>query len=155
MDETFLKRSRIPASAGEVFRWHLRPEALPELTPPWEPAELVERTGGPDRVGSRVVLKVGPRPFGIRWVAEHTGFERDRWFRDVQVKGPFARWEHTHTMEPDGPHACWLEDRIVWALPLAPLSHWIAAGFVRRKIERMFDYRHRVTREAFRPDSAP
>jgi len=148
MSQTFVKRSRIVAPAEEVFAWHLRPEALEELTPPWEPANLVERTGGPDEVGSRVVLKVGPGPFAIRWVAEHTHYEPGRMFRDVQRKGPFARWEHTHLVEPDGPDACWLEDRIEYALPLGWLGRLFGGAFARRKIERMFEYRHRVTREA-------
>jgi ligand-binding SRPBCC domain-containing protein len=145
----FLKRSRISAPAEAVFAWHCRPEALEELTPPWEPAEVIERTGGIETPGSRVVLRVGRRPLRITWVAEHTHCEPGRRFVDVQRKGPFSRWEHTHSMVPDGPDASWLEDRIEYVLPLSPLSEWIAGWYVRRKLDRMFTYRHRVTALAF------
>lgn len=146
MASRFVKRSRICAPAEVVFRWHMRPDALERLTPPWERVELVERSGGGiDDLGSRVVLRVGRRPIRIEWVAEHTHFEPGRMFRDVQVRGPFARWEHTHLVEPDGPDACWLEDRVDYELPLEPLSRWIAGWAVRGKLRRMFDYRHEIT----------
>jgi ligand-binding SRPBCC domain-containing protein len=149
MPQTFVKRSRIAAPAERVFDWHMRPQALAELTPPWEPVEIVERTGGGiDDIGSRVVLRVGRWPLRTRLVAEHTHFEPGRMFRDVLVQSPFARWEHTHLVEPDGPGACWLEDRIVYALPFGALGRMLGGWFVRRKLERMFDYRHRVTAEA-------
>jgi ligand-binding SRPBCC domain-containing protein len=51
-------------------------------------------------------------------------------------------------MEPAWPGACWLEDRIVYELPLGPLGRWLGGGFVRSRLDRMFEYRHRVTVEA-------
>jgi ligand-binding SRPBCC domain-containing protein len=148
MPDTYLKRTRIEAPAEEVFRWHMRPEALADLTPPWEQAEILERTGGIDEIGSRVVLRVGRWPLRMRWVAEHTAFERGRMFRDVQIEGPFALWEHTHRFEPDGPGACWLEDRVEYALPLGRVGRAVGGALVRRKLERMFEFRHRVTADA-------
>ena len=49
MQQLFVKRSRIAAPAQRVFDWHREPDAFVRLTPPWEKAELVERTGGIDR----------------------------------------------------------------------------------------------------------
>jgi uncharacterized protein (TIGR01777 family) len=66
-------------------------------------------------------------------------------FRDTQISGPFARWEHTHRVEPDGERACFLEDRIEYALPLEGFGAALGSGYARRKLQRAFDYRHRVT----------
>jgi len=141
--DVFVRRTRINAPAAEVFRWHARPGALERLTPPWEPVEVVEHTGGIEN-GARVVLRVRIGPFAQRWVSEHRDYQEGRQFRDVQVEGPFARWEHTHRIEPDGPSACSLEDHIEYALPLGALGQ-LGEGFVRQKLERMFAYRHRIT----------
>ena len=148
MPELFIHRSRIEAPAAEVFRWHALPGALERLTPPWEPVEFVERTGGIEQIGSRVVLRLCLGPFHRTWTSEHTHYEDGRMFRDVQVAGPFARWEHTHTVEPDGSDACFLEDRIIYELPFGFLGKLLGGWFVRRKLERLFDYRHRVTAQA-------
>ena len=142
--ERFRYRTRINAPAEEVFRWHTRPGALERLTPPWEPVEVIERTGGINN-GDRVVLRIRLGPFSQRWVAEHCDYVEGRQFRDIQREGPFARWEHTHRFEPNGPTACYLEDRIEYALPFGALGQWGGRTFVQRKLERMFHYRHQVT----------
>jgi uncharacterized protein len=148
--ERFVRRSRIPASAEEVFRWHAEPGAFQRLTPPWEPVEVVDEGGGL-RDGVLVELRVRVGPIRLAWVSRLSDCQPGRSFRDTQVRGPFAFWQHTHSMEPDGDSACWLEDRIEYALPFGFLGRWFGGFFVRRKLERLFDYRHRVTAEAFGP----
>ncbi len=141
--ETFVRRIRIDRPAEEVFRWHTRPGAFERLNPPWEPVEIVARSGGVTN-GSLVVLRMRFGPLSQYWVAEHRDYEEGRQFRDVQVSGPFAQWVHTHRVEPDGPSACYLEDHIEYALPLGTLGHLGGGAFVRRKLERMFTHRHRM-----------
>ena len=142
--DTFVARSRIPASAASVFRWHARSGALERLTPPWEGVEVLERTGGIEP-GARVTLQMRLGPLRQQWIAEHGAYEPDRQFCDVQVRGPFAHWEHTHRMEPDGEAACYLEDAIRYALPLGPVGRCLGGWLVRRKLERLFAYRHAIT----------
>src|ERR1700724_1047936 len=142
--EIFIHRSRIEAPAAEVYAWHALPNALERLTPPGEHIEVIEKTGGIER-GARIVLQFGRWPFRQRWVAEHQDFEEGRYFSDLQVSGPFAYWKHTHTFEPDGATACFLEDKVEYALPFGFLGRATAGSFVRRKLERMFRYRHAVT----------
>jgi uncharacterized protein (TIGR01777 family) len=142
--ELFVRRSRIAASADAVFRWHERPGAFERLTPPWEAVRVVERRGGIED-GARIVLRMGRGPLGVRWVAEHRDFVAGEQFRDVQTSGPFAHWVHTHRVEPDGRDACWLEDRVEYALPFGGLGALMGGGYTRRKLARMFRYRHRLT----------
>jgi ligand-binding SRPBCC domain-containing protein len=56
-------------------------------------------------------------------------------------------WEHKHSFLPDGEGSI-LEDRIEYALPGGRVAHWVAGWFVRRKLKRMFDYRHKVTMDS-------
>ena len=152
--EIFICRSRIEAPAAEVYAWHALPEALERLTPAGEHIEVIERTGGIER-GARVVLRFGRWPFRRRWVAEHLDFEEGRFFSDIQVSGPFAYWKHTHTFVPDGPTACTLEDKVEYALPFGLLGRWVAGGYVRRKIEQMFEHRHTVTTRLIAAERSP
>ncbi len=140
---SYERRTRLNASAEEVYAWHARPGALERLSPPWDPPVVESRTGGIEDDGSRVVLRVGP--LRQRWVAEHHGAVPGREFHDRLLSGPFASWEHTHRMTPEGPAACTLEDRIEYALPLGPVGNALGGRAVRVLLERMFAYRHRVT----------
>jgi hypothetical protein len=142
--ETFIHRTRIEAPADGVFRWHARPGAFERLNPPWEPVKIVACHGGVEN-GAVVVLRMGLGPLSQYWVAEHRDYQEGRQFRDVQVSGPFAHWVHTHRFEPDGPSACYLEDHIEYALPLGLIGQLGGGAWVRRKLERMFTYRHRIT----------
>ena len=150
--ELFVRRTRIAAPAEAVFAWHAEPGALQRLTPPWEPVEVVSETGGISD-GAEVVLRVRAGPIPLLWVARLSDCVPGRQFRDTQVRGPFAFWQHTHCMQPEGEAACVLEDRVVYALPGGSFSRWVAGRLVRRRIERMFEYRHRVTQEAL--EAAP
>jgi uncharacterized protein (TIGR01777 family) len=139
----FAKRSRLPVSAEEAYQWHARPGAFERLNPPFDPARIESRTGGVEDEGARVVLRVGP--LGTRWVAEHTGAVPGREFQDRQVSGPFASWEHLHRFEPAGENACFLEDRIEYALPGGAAGRLLGGRAVHALLGRMFTYRHRVT----------
>lgn len=143
---TFLRRTRIEAPAEEVFRWHTKPGALQSLIPPWERVEVEKE--GRIREGAETRLRVHLGPVSLPWVARIDQCEPGRGFRDVQVRGPFARWEHEHRMVPASPGSSWLEDRVTYELPLGRLGKWVAGWMVRSKLERMFEYRHQVTAEA-------
>ncbi len=141
----FQQRTRIAAPADAVFAWHARPGALERLVPPWERVVVEERAGGIED-GARVVLRVGAGPVRLRWVAAHEEVVPDRQFCDRQERGPFSYWHHRHRFEPDGPSACRLEDDVEYGLPLGSLGSIVAGRRVREKLERMFAYRHAVTR---------
>ncbi len=142
----FQRRSRIAAPAEAVFAWHARPGALERLVPPWERVAVEERAGGIED-GARVVLRVGAGPLRLRWVAVHDQVVPGRQFCDRQERGPFRYWRHSHRFAPDGPAACQLEDDVEYALPLGPLGTMVAGRHVRKKLQRMFDYRHAVAKE--------
>jgi hypothetical protein len=142
--QVFVRRSQLAAPAPEVFRWHARPGAFERLTPPWEHVRVVEKQGGIED-GARLVMRLGPGGFGPLWVADHIDYVADEQFRDVQTSGPFAFWEHTHRFEAADADTCWLEDRIAYLLPGGVLGSLAGEAFTRRKLQRMFDYRHRIT----------
>jgi ligand-binding SRPBCC domain-containing protein len=105
------------------------------LGPPGDPVRLIAHEGG-IRDGARVELEIGHPPFSVRWIAAHSGYIENRQFRDIQVRGPFAFWEHTHLFEADGPEACHLEDRVEYALPFGVLGRWLFGAVVERRLAR-------------------
>lgn len=145
----FTAQTRIEAPAETVFRWHAEPGALERLTPPWEHVEVEQASPG-IRDGDRGVLRVRMGPFRVRWVFEHCDYIEGRQFRDLQITGPFRRWDHTHRFTPDGAGACLLEDIVVYELPFGALGNWFGGWYTRRKLARLFQHRHRITVEAMR-----
>jgi uncharacterized protein (TIGR01777 family) len=138
------RSSRLGFPAESVFAWHERPGAIERLTPPWERAEVLERSGGLED-GARVVLRIGS-PIGLRWVARHCDYEANRQFADEQVEGPFARWRHLHRFDSDGPGACVITDRIEYAPPLGAVGAIGDPLLIRPRLLRMLGYRHELLR---------
>jgi len=148
VSELFVFRSRMPASAESVYRFHAQPEALQVLTPPWEKSTVYEQSGGIEAPGSRVKIKLRIGPLSQTWIAEHVACEPGRMFRDVMVSGPFKKWEHTHLFVPEGQHASWLEDRVEYQMPWGWLGKAFGGWYARQRLRRMFAWRREMTAKA-------
>jgi hypothetical protein len=153
MLETFIKRTRLTVPADRVYAWHAEPAALQRLTPPGDRLEIIEVTGGIEEVGARIVIRTGAGLLRRKWISRYTACEPGRMFRDELISGPLRRMIHTHSFIPDGPGACWLEDHIEYELPLGFLGRLFAGAYARRKLQKLFAYRHRVTAAALQGTS--
>ena len=148
----FQRSVDVPVPAAELFAWHLRDGAFEDLVPPWDGTRIVERSGQLDDDSLRVVLSVPVLgPIRQRWSIRHEGFEAGRRFCDVMERGPFRNWHHEHLVEPIDEHSSRLIDTIHYELPLGALGRVAGGGMVRRRLDRMFSYRHDVTRRALAP----
>jgi uncharacterized protein (TIGR01777 family) len=128
---------------AKLFAWHARNGAIQRLTPPWAPMTLRWRQGKGVDKGVRVGFDMRVLGVPMIWEAEHIDFCENRMFKDRQIRGPFARWEHTHLFAPEGAHGSVMTDLVAYQLPMGCLS----APFyplARKELARMFDYRHRI-----------
>ena len=135
----FVRSIEIDAPVADVFAFHERDDALERLTPSFPPVRVVSKTGGV-REGARVDLRVA----GMRWLAVHTAYERDRLFVDEQVEGPFARWVHRHEFEALGAGRTRMTDRVEYRLPGGRLVEALFGWAVRFGLADMFRHRHRA-----------
>jgi uncharacterized protein (TIGR01777 family) len=153
MTQIFSRTVRINRSVEEVFSWHENAAALPRLTPPWERVEVVSQSGG-IQDGARVVVRSKVGPIWTTWAMEHFGYDKGRLFCDRQLAGPFNSWVHFHRFAPISDDVCELTDEIHYTLPFGLLGQ-VGAAFTRGKLERMFAYRHAVTKADLELPKAP
>lgn len=132
----------------EVFAFFAAPENLAALTPPWLALTLL--TPLPIRVEAGTVLDYQIRWLGLplRWRAMIREYDPPYRFVDVQLRGPYARWEHRHLFlegAPDGradaPVGTWVEDRVTYRLPLGPAGRMVHALLVKRQLSAIFAHR--------------
>lgn len=139
----FTRTSHLPVPVARVFAWHARNGAIQRLTPPWAPMTLRWRQGKGVDKGVRVGFDMRVLGIPMIWEAEHIDFYHKRMFKDRQIRGPFARWEHTHLFAPEGVRGSVMTDLVAYQLPMGCLSapFYPLAG---KELARMFDYRHRI-----------
>jgi ligand-binding SRPBCC domain-containing protein len=111
MTEIFERSVHLPVNAEQAFAWHERPGALDRLLPPWESLTVDKREHGIGD-GSMVELTQQIVAVKFKWVAKHYDYQPSRSFRDTQVTGPFASWEHLHDFRPNGDRNGALTDHI-------------------------------------------
>jgi len=141
----FVKESVIRATPERVFAFHELPDAFERLVPPWENAVVVQKADI-SKIGSQAIIE--QKILGLipsRWVAEHTVYDPPRMFEDVQISGPFASWRHRHIIEPH-PEGALLRDEIEYETPLWIFGSLAAPFAIVPRIEKMFEYRHKVTK---------
>lgn len=143
----FVKETLINATQDRVFDFHKLPDAIDRLIPPWEDAKIIQKADI-TRIHSQAIIE--QKIFGLitsRWVAEHTVYDPPNMFEDVQVKGPFKSWRHRHICKPVTVVTTILRDEIEFEPPFSIFGQMAAPLLIIPKLEKMFDYRHEITRE--------
>ena len=90
----------IDAPVSVVFAFHERPDAFEKLAPPGQKIQILHRKGGLE-TGARIEFLTRVGPFPVRWLALHVEYEKDRFFLDEQIRGPFKKWYHRHEFEDE------------------------------------------------------
>ena len=142
----FIKETIIEASPERVFAFHELPDAFERLMPPWEKADIIQKADI-SVIGSQAIIE--QKIFGLiqsRWVAEHTKYDPPRMFEDIQLSGPFSSWRHQHIVLPHNDGAI-LRDEIEYEPPMWIFGRIAAPFAVVPKLEKMFEYRHQVTKK--------
>jgi ligand-binding SRPBCC domain-containing protein len=76
----------------------------------------------------------------LRWRTYVREFDPPYRFVDVQVRGPWARWEHRHRFLDEG-GGTWIEDRVTYRLPLGALGVWLHRAVVQRQLREAWAFR--------------
>ena len=136
--------SWIDAPVSVVFAFHERPDAFEKLAPPGQKIQILHRKGGLE-TGARIefLTRVGPIP--VRWLALHVEYEKDRFFLDEQIRGPFKKWYHRHEFEEER-GGTRLTDSIRFSLPGGWPADLLFSPVVKYKLRGMFRNRHEVTK---------
>ncbi|MBU2647213.1 TIGR01777 family oxidoreductase [bacterium] len=140
----FTQKSTFAVPVEALFGWHAREGAIERLSPPWDPIQVIHKSGG-IKTGATVILGMKEGPVRYHWHALHTDYEENRMFRDIETRGPLSSWVHTHRFESLDGNRSSLEDTIEYKPFFAPITGLMADFFVRKRLSRIFAWRHRTT----------
>jgi ligand-binding SRPBCC domain-containing protein len=138
-----LERSQhVSGSLDQVFAFFSEAGNLARITPP-ALGFRIQGAAPPIAAGVRLEYRIRWLFLTLRWVTRITEFEPPSRFQDVQERGPYRLWIHTHrfAVERNGVR---IDDRVEYALPFGSLGRIAHALVVRRQLERVFDFRRRA-----------
>jgi ligand-binding SRPBCC domain-containing protein len=138
------RRQRLAVPAERAFAFFSDARNLEAITPPWLRFQVLTPGAIEMRPGTLIDYRLRLHGIPLKWHTRIAVWEPPRRFVDVQLRGPYALWEHTHTFEPAGPEAVVIGDHVRYALPFGRLGELARRGFVRRDLDRIFDHRMRA-----------
>jgi ligand-binding SRPBCC domain-containing protein len=149
-DHVFEREQVIDAPLAEVFAFVSRPQNLARVTPAGmdfrfegdPPTELA--------VGAEIRHRLKVNGLPIKWTTRIVEWDPPHRFADLQARGPYAYWRHTHSFsEVDGGRTL-MRDRVVYRVPLGFLGEPARRLFVVPQLRQLFDYREGAFEAALR-----
>jgi ligand-binding SRPBCC domain-containing protein len=138
---TLRREQRLPGTPDEVFPFFSDAGNLEAITPPWLGFSIVTPRPIEMHVGTTIEYRLKLHGLPISWLTQIEDWEPGRRFVDAQLRGPYALWHHTHDFEPAPDGGTIMRDTVRYAIPFGPFGAAAHALFVRRDLERIFDFR--------------
>jgi ligand-binding SRPBCC domain-containing protein len=130
----------VEAPPDEVFAFYSHARNLETLTPPWLRFEVLTPEPIEMRRGTLIEYRLRLHGLPLLWVSRIEEWEPGRRFVDRQLRGPYRVWRHLHEFDAR-PEGTLVRDTVDYALPLGPLGELAHAAFIRRDLDRIFDFR--------------
>lgn len=145
-DHAVHSQFELPLPLDAVFPFFAAAENLERITPPELRFKILTPMPVDMRLGTLLDYRLSLFGVPFHWHTEIAAWEPPHRFVDVQLRGPYALWAHTHTFE-ETESGTLVDDHVRYRLPLSPLGE-LALPLVRRQLERIFTYRRKAVRAA-------
>lgn len=136
---------RVPPE--QLFLFFADANNLETITPPWLNFQIVSHPGWMFE-GAMIAYRLRWGPIPLRWLTRITKWDPPHEFADLQERGPYRLWHHTHRFVPENGGTRMI-DIVDYALPFGFLGIIAERLFVRRDIERIFAHRNRAIDRIF------
>lgn len=136
----------VPSTRDEVFRFFSDPRNLEAITPPFLAFRIVGQSTAAIEEGTELTYRLRVHGLPMTWRSRIEEWRPNERFVDVQLKGPYAKWHHTHTFHDRGAETL-IRDRVLYRLPLGRVGDWVGGRFVASDVKKIFEYRSARTAE--------
>src|SRR5437868_15308706 len=141
---TLEREQLLPGRPDEGFPFFADARNLESITPPLLRFEVVTPGEIPMRVGTLIQYRLTLRGIGVNWLTSIQEWDPPHRFVDVQVRGPYALWHHTHdfaAIPGSDPPRTLMTDTVRYGIGLGPFGEVAHRALVRRDVEAIFAYR--------------
>jgi ligand-binding SRPBCC domain-containing protein len=149
LSHELIVEQRLARRPEDVFPFFADPANLEQITPAFLRFRVLGATTA--QIGNGTLMNYALRLHGIplRWQSRIESWAPHRRFVDLQTRGPYTLWHHTHEFEPDDGGTI-IRDRVRYRLPFGALGELLAGWLVRRDLDTVFDYRRQQIQELMR-----
>jgi hypothetical protein len=136
------REQRLPGPPDAVFGFFADARNLEAITPPLLRFRVVTPDPIEMRVGTLIQYRLRLRGVPVNWLTTIQAWEPPHRFVDVQLRGPYALWHHTHDLRDDGEGGTVMRDTVRYAIGFGPLGELAHRLVVKRDLDAIFAFRH-------------
>ena len=138
------KISTINCKIEDLFEFHIDIKNLQNITPPDTKVNLLNKDFVPVE-GGVLKIKTVKSFIPTTWEVQIAKIQKPNILVDIALKSPFKYWKHSHVFTQKG-NICELKDIVEYELPFGKIGD-LFDFFIQNELKKMFDYRHKVTKE--------
>ena len=138
---TLRREQVLPGPPEDVFPFFADAGNLEAITPPELSFDIVTPRPIDMHVGTLIEYRLRLHGLPISWLTRIEVWEPGVRFVDQQLRGPYALWHHTHEFERTADGDTRMRDTVRYAIPFGPFGELAHLLFVRRDLDRIFDFR--------------
>lgn len=143
----------LPARVAEVFPFFQNPYNLERITPPFLRFHVLRSSTPEIARDTRLWYRLSLHGVPVWWRTRIAVWAPPHRFVDLQERGPYRRWHHTHEfVEAAG--GTLMRDTVVYELRLGRLMPRAVARWVERDVRGIFEYRQRAIEALFGASSS-
>ncbi len=148
--QTLISTQKLNIGINEAWDFFSNPENLSTITPGFMRFEITSKTKNtrmyPGMIITYIVSPMLNIPFN--WVTEIAHVNEPNFFVDNQKSGPFKFWHHQHFFN-EVPSGVEMTDIVNYAAPLSPISLPIENIIIKKRVEKIFDFRYKKLEQMF------
>jgi len=148
MRHTLIREQFLSQTPEEVFAFYADARNLERITPPWLHFRILNDGPIAMQPGTLIDYRIRVRGLPVNWRTRITVWDPPHRFVDVQIRGPYRTWEHTHEFHAVAGGTL-VRDLVSYELPAGWLGEMVRRLFVARDVAAIFDHRRTALASIF------
>lgn len=129
----------IPVGKEQAFRFFEDPRNLSQIIPDWVNFHVnIDGSDAVVRKDSEFNYTLTWLGIPLRWRSRIIEYSPPERFTDIQLRGPYASWVHTHIIE-ETHEGSLMRDEISYSIPLIAVP--VHGLIIKKQLEEIFHYR--------------
>ena len=142
-------KQELPISLEKAWKFFSDPKNLKDITPNEMNFNIISGADKSIYAGQIIQYKVSPvLGINLKWVTEITHVKENEYFVDEQRFGPYSLWHHKHFFKKIN-GGILMEDIVDYKIPYGLIGQFAHVIFVKKKLEKIFKYRHTKLEKLF------
>ena len=147
---TLYAKQRVNKKVDILWDFFRKPSNLNVLTP--KDFHFKIKSGQSDEFYEGKIISYKIKPFKLvtlNWVTEISKIEKESYFIDNQIYGPYKLWHHEHHFKSNTDGTTDIIDKVKYKVPFYILGRLAHKMFIRKKLLNIFMFRQKKINNLF------